>query len=317
MTFEEFFDIEPTFEEVVKKYGNEEIYKGTNVDEATQQILEDYFFDYEIGADEKTFLRYYKRRLNEFYNQYMAENRTLAIINNMDPYVQSYLEEKTTSGRTYDRTRSTKQSTTGTGNTTGTTTPNLTTTTTKTGTDTTAGTNGNTETRDLTSTTESKDTTDATANGKNRNFSIAYPEANMGEIPASIDDTPSIAYASGENYGLSKQTTNSTTAGKSTTTDTGTLKNEGSNNTTLTHNTTDETKNTGTNETSTESNTATTAEGADKEGGTDNTDFERIQKGRVESVADIIPRVISAIEMTDPTKYFIEKIKICFNTVEI
>lgn len=317
MTYEEYFDIEPTFEEIVKKYGNEEIYKNTNVDEATKQILENYFFDYEIGADEKTFLRYYRRRLNEYYDQYIAEIRTLTIINNMDPYVQNYLEEKTLTGRTYDKTRNSENTSTGTGNTTGTTTPNLTTTTTITGTEKTEGTSGNTEIRNLTSESEGNTSGTSEINSKGRNFGISYPEANLNEISTNIDDMPSINYANSEQDSLAKSNTTNSTNDKSTTKDSGNVKNEGTNNSTLTHDVTNQQTQTGNSQTSTQSESNNKTNVNDKENGNDTSKFERIEKGRNESVVDIIPRVITSIEMTDPTRYFIEKMSICFNTISV
>lgn len=317
MTFDEFLDVQPTFEQIVKKYGNEEIYKGTNVDEATQQILEDFFFDYEIGSDEKTFLRYYRRKINELYDQYMAQLRTLAVIKNMDPYVQHYLEEKTLSGRTYDRTRTSEMEANGTGNTTGTTTPNLTTITKNTGTETTEGASGNTETIDTTTnTTESANGT-STNSSKNRSFGIIYPEANLNSISSDIDDMPSINYANSEQDALAKTTGTNTSSATSLTENGGTVKNEVTNNNTLTHNTQSEQTQSGNSQTSTQNSTTSKSNNSDAENGNDTSEFQRIEKGRSESVVDIIPRVISSIEMADATKYLIDKMSICFNTISI
>lgn len=374
-----------TFQELVDKNGLENVFVGTDVDEATQNIILDFFFDYELCSEENRFLRYFRRRLNEFYPNYMSELRVLTVKENFDPYVQNYFEEiyernynrgltkkdsgtenYETSGNKTDtdnvtetRTPNLKTITNDTGNSnakntsTGesTRTPNLTTTSENGGSDKNTNNSNSTDTRNLTSSTEGSSNGSEESNSKNRSFTAAYPEANMSSFPTDIDSNPSLTYLSGESDVLSKTENSNTNSSNSETTDTGTTSNESSSTSTTEYGSTNTQKATGTeninnssedistlatnseqtvkqtgdeiktternNQSNDSSNSTKTSSSNGDENENSNETTNRVQKGRNESVADLIPRVVKAIENSDPIRYLIDSLMICFNYIEM
>lgn len=235
-------DEKPSFEDIVETYGNEQIY-GTTVmadDKATQQLLLDWFFDYKIAPDDSTtFLKYFRRRINDLYPRYLSQVRIMTISSNIDPFVQHYFErqekgtrkdtetgkadstqttEKTITGNTESSNTSTRtpdittksdtnRSVSGNGSTNSTTTitPNITEESRKSGSDSTEITTNKSGSTSGESSTTSDSENSKTGNDKSKGFGIAYPEANMAALPVSLDDMASetLDYVSNGNYNLS------------------------------------------------------------------------------------------------------------------
>lgn len=330
-----------TFEELADEIGLSAIFTGTDADETIQNIFLEWFFDCKLCSDnDTTFLRYFRRRFNNLYPMYLDQVRVLSVKGNFDPYVTEYYQDllNKTGTETSEGTRSTTESnesettaTKGSGVTT-VRTPDITVTNADTNTsnteqDTTHG-GSDTVRRTGTDTTANTENTSTTSDSKSDAFGIAYPESNLGAIPADLTAARSIDYANSE----------SLTMGTSTTTGTG------SSSSTVTYNTTDtnsygatvnvqgeqtDTSNREQHETGTE-RTVTTNNGSDvnsvegsKTGsetsaGTKNLTDEVKQehKGRNESIADIIPRAVQAITSTNELKWFRDSMLVCFDCTE-
>lgn len=290
------------------------VFDGTNVDLATQNLIIDWFFDYDLCTDEHddpqsaNFLRYFKRNLNLYYPRYTQLLRVLQVKENLDPYVTDYLESVTsrvdalTENGTDTRTPNlTRQSTD---------TPQKTTTTTRTPnlTDTSVITGGHTDTR---TPNLSHGETNETVT-KSDGFGITYPESQLNSVSLDLDiDTPrNIDYAGSEQLSGAK------TTGESTASDTGTETNQTVYNSEQTQDTHIGTETTQTTE-SGSGQTTVTERGTDTtqttKTGSNTSDTDFIQKGRHESVADIIPRAMSAIANSDAFTWFKNKIDICFD----
>lgn len=81
-----------TFQELADKITLEGIFTGTSVDQATQESILEWFFDYELCSDEATFLRYFRRRCNETYQRYTELIRIETVANNLDPFITNFME---------------------------------------------------------------------------------------------------------------------------------------------------------------------------------------------------------------------------------
>lgn len=238
-----------TFTDVVENIGLKNIFLNTPAykDDATQAVLLEWFFDYKLGTDDQeTFLRYFRRRINQLYPRYIHQVRIYTVTSNMDPFIQHYFEKQdrvtnntsetgtatkngtgtqTTTGtgsgtraqtRTPNLEENVTENSTETGTASGTSetneTPNLTNTKTKTGTEGRTSNGSRTEEGTTGTTTSGSESVTETENGKSKNFAIAYPEANMSSLPTGIDDTPeSIDYVSNGAYNVSKRTNNTGT----------------------------------------------------------------------------------------------------------
>jgi len=93
----------------------------------------------------------------------------------------------------------------------------------KTGTESTERDANNTTTRTGTDTTANSENSSSSAESKSDSFGIAYPESNLGAIPADLSTPRSIDYANSESLAMSESTSSTT----------------GTSNSTVTHNTTD------------------------------------------------------------------------------
>ena len=251
------FDFKPriTFEELADKIGLSEIFSGTEVDEATQNALLEWLFDYRLCTDDETkFLRYFRRRLNMNYQRYLDLVRILSVMHNFDPYVSDYFqrviekngEEQAEDSRNSEvTTDGSITATKGAGSTT-TRTPNLTTenttdndvhstvnsensgtdstvnsgtqTNAKTGSDTVANSGTQTNAKSGSDTVHHDYDIDDTVNTKGDAFAIAYPEANLNGIPVDIDAQRSINYANTESLSMGKTVEHKDDAGDQTTT---------------------------------------------------------------------------------------------------
>lgn len=360
-----------TFEELVNEIGLDTVFFGTNADQTIKEIFLEWLFDYRLCSDDDaTFLRYFRRRFNNLYPRYLEQVRILSTRANFDPFVTEYFQDlinkeetetssnsKTAEGENTVNVTATK----GSGSTT-VRTPDLTNETvesntvtnegsvTNSGTDSTAHTGTESTDRDGTTTT-TKTGTDTTVldedvvndtTAKSDAFGIAYPESNLGSIPATIDFAHrTIDYANSES--LSMNDSHATTANDATTTVTHNTEDETvvDETDTTTHNTTDATTyglKTDTENETTGSGTSTTTEtGTERtvvtNSGSDTTatvtgnevsesnegernaqgTIQQEHKGRNESVADIIPRAIKAIVNTNEVMWFIDAMKVCFD----
>lgn len=367
------FQRNKTFEELIDKIGLAEVFSGTDADEATQEAFQEWLFDYPLCSDnDNTFLRYFRRRFNNLYPRYLEQVRILSIKANFDPYVTDYFQdvikhngtensssEKVSSGENGSKVTSAK----GSGSTT-IRTPDLQThtigeneidndtTSQNSGSDSTSHTGTVTVDRDGTNTTnrtgtdktETNDKANSTAESKTDGFGIAYPEANLGSIPLSLDAERSIDYANSESISMSKSTTTATDDNTSTVTHNTEDKSVVNETDKTTNDTTDATtygmKNVGssttkgsdeTTQTQTGKETTTvTSNGEDvqtTEGTNSTKDTESGErthsdkethehKGRSESVADIVPRAVKAIINTNELMWFIDSMKVCFDCTD-
>lgn len=93
MLYRGFIDETKTLEELIEEVGQEAVFSGTEVDEATQNLLIDWLFDYKLCSDSDTkFLRYFRRRLNNVYPMYLSQVRVMTVRENLDPFVVHYFE---------------------------------------------------------------------------------------------------------------------------------------------------------------------------------------------------------------------------------
>ena len=305
-----------TFEEVIESEGASAVYSGTNVNLATQSILFDWLADLYIstGDDIPKFKRYYKRQLNMIYPIYLDYLKLELVRDQMDPFITEYVT------RTHEDEKSLSGTDTKTGSSTvsdsGTVQDVLDSQTVRTPDLTTEGTNSNLETRNLAGTSESDSTHNGESedNQKQRQVTIAYPEANLNSLPIDIDNMPTnVDYASGEIDSFMKagHTEESTDHTEDATTDTGTVNNAG---TTSTSESGTETTETDQTNTRTSSNTR---QGSDSEThtntGSETNESEEHEEGRHESEADILPRAISAICSTKAILWFVKSLQVCFD----
>ena len=230
------------FQELVDKVGISTVFQNTSVDLATQNCILDWLFDYELCCDDETvWLRKFRRRCNDIYPKYLALVRVMTVKENMDPFIQVFMEK-------IHSTTDLKNSTltigdTGTASQTDTreivTDRDVAELDTRTSTDTynnladahSRGAEGiksqtsYTNYQERTTGGSSGTNTDTTSgdpyaiagavdsNGESRSIGIAYPEANMGSIPNGVASdsgaTSDIAYATSESRNFSKNHTGS------------------------------------------------------------------------------------------------------------
>lgn len=319
-------ELNKTFGDLVDEIGLSTVFEGTDADQVTQEAILDWFFNYELCDDnDSTFLRYFRRKIKNIYPLYEARLRVSTAKGTMDPFIVDFMERvrtdtKTTSGTVNGTESDTNGSTRSIHKVTDNQdvrTPQLTTIangqSTGSNRQTTDGTV--TEERDLASTEDSS----ATTEGKSRNFSVAYPEANLSGIPTDVDSYPaSIDYVSGEADSLSK----SETSGDVDRTDTGTVSTDTDTTVTGSESSTDSrtVRETGTDrrdfdgdETTTDTvngtgskTTATSTSGSETGEGSE------IEQGRHESVADLLPRALAAISGSNDLMWLCHQLLPCF-----
>lgn len=188
---------------------------------------------------------------------------------------------------------------------------------------------------------------DDTQTSKSDSIGITYPESNLNSLSLDIDDIPdnrSLSYASNESIGQTKATDNQSSNVNATEVDTQNTQNTTTGNSTTSHNTKDtttyggetntenqsESEESGTvrqtgNETTTTTNSGydTTTFNNNDSSNEDSTDERNIEfshkeehKGRHESVADLIPKVISSIRNSNTVLWFVDYMKVCFDCTE-
>lgn len=318
-----------TFQELTDKLGSEAIYTGTSVDAATQAALLEWLFDRYLsmrGDDTTTWLRRYRRSLNMFYPMYQDYLRIESVRSNMDPFITEFMERihddegtSTTSGSsTKNGTSSKSGSDTTITDNTQVRTPDLVTN----------GTTGNTRTDNIqtantnrqTGTNGTTGTDNATDNTTNRNMNVIYPEANLGYMPADIDNFPSnINYAESEVDAFGKVVhngSNSSVETKDLTTSdsgsqTGTVTDQGSNRVTETG---DETIDFDGSVIRTSTGSDHTTETGTQSGQTiDRRKTAETEQGRHESIAELLPKAIQAITSTNSIKWLVNSLQLCFD----
>lgn len=294
------YDKPITFEEYVNKHSLEELFKNTAAanDAATQELILEWYFNYPICTDnEAEFERYFKRRVNLSYKRYIDQIRIMTVSGNMDPFIDHYLEVLGNTERTGESTSSLEvkanssnnSQSTSSGDSTNTRTPDLV-----------------NETKDSHSeTSENTRTDDLTQDTKSNGFGIAYPEANLDAIPATIDAVPSINYANSQQYGLGRTSNTGTQSdngsssgnGSSKTTSTGTEKDVG------------HSEGTGSTTATAESSSTNKGTGTSKENGVD----KRQEKGRHQAIQDMLPQAIKAIRGCNALTWFLDQLLVCFD----
>lgn len=266
-----------TFEELIEKQGQATVFNNTEVDAATQGALIEWFFDYPLCTpeDEDPQGTKFMRYFQRNINLYHPRYLQLLRVMGVKDNLDPYVTEYL------------EEVTSRADHTDGENTSTFTPTTT----DTSVISGGHTDTRTpLTRTeVETENTT------KSDNFAISYPESQLDSITLDIDiENPqaarSIDYASNESLGGAKS------GGKTTTQEIG----QETNAVTYQAETTT-TSHTGSDTTKDVSENSTTS------------DTEHIHKGRNESVADIIPRAMSAITGSDPFTWFKKQLTVCFD----
>ena len=235
-----------TFQELIDNVGIDTVFANTSADLATQNCILEWFFDYDLcDSDDTTkWMRVFRRRVNDVYPKYLSLVRIMTVKDNMDPFIQVFMEKihsttdlknttltiRDSGTNSQEDTRQTvtdrdvdqfdTRSKTDTYN-------NLTDTHNR-------GANGiKSETtynnyNEVTNGGSSGNNTDTTSGdpynttnaiestGESRAIGVAYPEANMGSIPNGVASdagaTSDIAYAQSESRNFSKSNTGATRA---------------------------------------------------------------------------------------------------------
>jgi len=318
-----------TFQELNDNIGAEEIYSGTSVDSATQGALLEWLFDryLAIYSDDITnWLRKYRRNLNMYYPIYMDYLRIESVRSNFDPFITEFMERIHEDNGTSTNTGSSTKNGSGSNSSLDrTTTDNL---QVRTPDLVTNGSTGNTRTDALATSntnsqtgTEGSSSTDrATDTGKQRQINIAYPEANMSGIPTDIDVAPaSIDYASSAVEGQSKNehtgsASNSTSRNLNTTdsgTQTGTVTDLGTNRVTETG--TESIDFDGSVVKSSSGSHIDTEQTVNNGQVIDRRETSETEQGRHASIAELLPKAISAITATNSIKWLVDKMLNCFD----
>lgn len=82
-----------TFQDLVDEIGLDEVFLNTSVDVATQNCILEWYFDYELADDNtNTWLRKFRRRINDFYPRYKESVRIMSIKSNMDPFITEFMQ---------------------------------------------------------------------------------------------------------------------------------------------------------------------------------------------------------------------------------
>lgn len=206
---------------------------------------------------------------------------------------------------------------------------------------TTAGTTG--------STTEAETSGESTRDTKAKAFGLAYPEANMEGLPVNLEgmEAESLDYVSNGQYTLSQEADTRSETSSTSVTGNSTGEKHDTGESTVTYDTKDTVNRTGTeqtlgttggtskedetgsskttstgHETTTDTGTSSsTSSDTSTSNGTDTgskttEDKNRVdtrELGRDESVADILPRAIAALQGTDELQWFISAMEACFD----
>lgn len=297
------YDKTPTFEEYIKKHSLDELFENTEAanDKATQNLIYDQYYNYSICTDnENDFAKYFKRRINLSYSRYKDQLRIMTVSGNMDPFINHYMETIASNERNGSSEISNKIKTDGTTSSTNAA----------------SGSNEVVRTPDLINTIEDNHsnntsntrTDDLQGDTKANAFNIAYPEANMENIPVSLDEAPSINYANSQQYSLGKTTNTGTQTvvgsdegnSSSTSTSKGTEK--------TTQKSSDNSKQDGT------SSSISVNEG---KGSTNETSNDaRREKGRSEAIQDMLPRAIKAIRGCNAITWLLDELLVCFDNID-
>ena len=342
--------ITKTFDDVITDMTAAELYKGTTVDEATQQVLYDWFFDYTICTfdDEDKFAKYFRRNLNKLYPMYMAQLRINTVKGNFDPFVTRYMESKQEHIGNSTKDSSNKSDSTNKSHSENTSdlksendeipnivndfqerverNPELNTTVSDNG-----SSNTNSTVRDNNSSNSSNNSGETT-NGKSNAFGISYPEANLGSIPTDINVSPSICFANSQSYSLSGNNTNGSSSNQQSGNSTNTSDQNSSHNgytstkeqgtevsynthtETQTGNTTTINKSNGSN--SSDYNSSSDTESKGREDNSDRSNDGSIEKGRDQSPAELLQKAINAITGSNEVDWLINRMSVCFNLYE-
>ena len=355
-----------TFQDLVDERGLDNVFSNTNVDVATQECILEWYFDFELADDDtSTWLRYFHRRLNDIYPKYMDLVRVMSAKSNMDPFIQKFMEKVHTSSDLVNENLLTNDHGTDgltrlhtiTDNKNRQETLNLRDNTQYNnvkdehyrgveGIKSTDTYNGYHEHNSYGSNGGSTDTTSGSPetwtdevenSSKSRQISIAYPEANMGIIPSSIDGgTQDIAYASSEARGFSKDNLGKNHVHNVLDQKIVNVHNDGGSEDKYIYGSKSNTV------TGTDTNTKSGSQDLFKTGTdtivttdrkedsqTDRGNYNKnkvqvneknrngqeadIEQGRYESPADLLPRAVKAIIGSDEVDYLITKLAVCFN----
>lgn len=285
-----------TFAEFVDEHGSNALYDGTKLedDDVTQDAILEWFF-YRKVTDNNRFLKYFRRALNVYENQYY--NLLRIETTDIDPLVSNYLERQILrrgTGTTTDSNNLTVSGTTsGRSTTTGTGTGGSTTTT--------RGTGTNTGTTDTT-TTDSGTTSGTTSNNMKHKHGETPQAASSTGGGMALDWSYLSNQDEEENTGTNSGTSSGTSRTQGTTGDTSTT--EGTATTTSTDTSNAETVTTGNNgRTETGTNTRTDNSADDTR--------ERLT-GRQEAPQDLLSRARDYITRTNAFLWLSERLEDCF-----
>lgn len=336
-----------TFQELIDEKSLTEIFTGTSVDQVTQQVIADWFWDFNLcKEDENAFLRYFRKRCNEAYPKYMDLVRIETVTHNFDPFITKFMERLATDNRqtqgsknnqgSIKKTSDVKDQKLGdetvieTPNLTEVRTPNLTNATQYGKTNTVQYDGDGNSSGESSSESSTENSSNSDSNSTARAFTVQYPEANLGSIPTDVDGYPtSVSYLQGESDTLSKSHNETSGEGSSNVSgdesseyeDHSTTRDISSGIDTVTERGSETKTKTGMDTKKTiynidnrkKGNDLSETANAEQEQGSDNREFESIDQGRDESVADILPRAIKAIKECDPWKVLVADLNPCFN----
>lgn len=292
---------EITFSELITELGNDEVYKGTSVDTATQSSLND-FFAFDRLCDKKSkFLWYWRRRLNLYYPIYKQELEMWEERKLEKWFYDNWKDETVTHDGTFALDETTKQELK----------RELTTTI--------KSVFSSKSTGETTSNTKnihsgeyensSSGESDSTTANKNRAFTFNYPESNYqgGVIPYDIDNNPDVEFIDSQADSIRKSQTHETHSdsgnGTDSATDTGTA-------TGTSKGTTDSTTN----------NTQATTEGQTVDGSRDQdttTHWTETKRRQSDNINKLATELIEQLPTTNFFLKFVKQLSICFETVRL
>lgn len=292
---------EITFAELIEKLGDSEVYKGTEVNAETKNMLDDFFGLDRLCDSEKKFLWFWRRRLNLYYPIYAQEVEMWKERKAEKWFYDNWKDGTVTHDGTFALDETTKQDLVREVNTvintifgsksTGETTSDVT--------------RAHSGEYERTSSGES----DSTTNEKTRAFTFNYPEANYqgGVIPYDMDNNPNVEFIDTQSDALRKSQTHETHSENGNGTDS--------------YNETESAK--GTSKGSTDSTTGTTTRTDENQNATTNrdqdtkthwTEVTRKQQDNINKLA------LELIEQLPTTNFFLKLVKqlsICFETVRL
>ena len=289
---------EMTMEELVTKIGQPAVFAGTEVDDATQSSLIDFFLLDRLCDKEKRFLWLWRRRLNLYYPIYKEQLEMWEERRAEKWFFDNFKEETTQHDGTFKLDENTKvelmrelerkfadifsSKTTGTGTSDGTT--------------------AHTGDTNSTGTENSEDN----GNSKNRSFAFNYPESNYqgGVIPYDMDNNPSVEFIN----------TQADALGKTDNTHSGNTENEG-------HETADDERH---DEYKQSGTTDNTDDSMTNETGNENTTGERGQETEThwtekvnrqgDNLNALARELIEQIPLTNFFKELTDKLQVCFQS---